>query len=327
MAALEDGKIQIEPLISHRMPISKTFDAVKIMADKTEFFYKILIEPELQWRFIATDFMNDKSRWKRRGIVFLVEVAYFIIMAKIEAALYLIPVPLGDDVRAEQVLPAYNREVICGCKYFIVESVKSAKRFFAKLNKEISTSESNFLIDIDALTFCELNEHTDLRTIGSYLNPLARGEAVGVLSDAGCPAVADPGNAVVEMAHKKGFRVVPLVGPSSILLSLMASGFNGQHFCFHGYLPAKPAERKSKIREIENAIYKKDETQIFIETPYRNAQMFESIVASCKPQTKLCVAMGLTCPNEFIKTQTIEKWQKDKFPIEGKIPAIFLLYK
>lgn len=267
----------------------------------------------------------------------------------IAPALYLIPVPLGDDDGiATRTLPQYNREVICGCKYFIVESVKSAKRFFAKLNKEASASGdasesgcastggktfasaasgSTSLIDIDALTFCELNEHTDLRTIGSYLDPLASGNAVGVLSDAGCPAVADPGNAVVEMAHRKGFRIVPLVGPSSILLSLMASGFNGQHFCFHGYLPAKPAERKSKIREIENAIYKKDETQIFIETPYRNAQMFESIVASCKPQTKLCVAMGLTCTNEFIKTQTVEKWQKDKFPAEGKVPAIFLLYK
>lgn len=250
-------------------------------------------------------------------------------MRPLPAALYLIPVPLGD-VASAQVLPAYNREAICGCGHFIVESAKYARRFFAKLNNETAklgdTSESP-AIDIDALTFFELNEHTDLRTIGSYLDPLAAGKPVGVLSDAGCPAVADPGNAVVEMAHKKGYRVVPLVGPSSILLSLMASGFNGQRFCFHGYLPAKPAERKNRLRQIEANVYKNDETQIFIETPYRNAQMLESIFASCKPHTSLCVAAALTCPNEFIKTQSIEKWQRDKIASLEKTPAIFLLYR
>lgn len=248
-------------------------------------------------------------------------------MNYLEAALYLIPVPLGESP-CSQILPRYNYEIACGIKYFIAESAKMARRAFAKMNKDFADGEKK--IDIDSLTFYELNEHTDLRTIGSYLEPLEKGEAVGVVSDAGCPAVADPGAAIVELAHKKNFRVIPLVGPSSILLSVMASGFNGQSFCFNGYLPVKPQERKSKIRELENLIYKNDQTQIFIETPYRNLQMVQTVLQTCKPQTKLCVAMGLTGADEFIKTQTVAEWQKllgsGKFVIE-KIPAIFLLYR
>lgn len=281
-----------------------------------------------------------------------------------DAALYLIPIPLCDDDKIEmRTLPLYNSEVILRIKYFIVESKKSAKRFFARLNKESAElsaratdadagergtgaearqtsfsvhgtqsdgelpSHATDKIPIDDLTFFELNEHTDLRTVGDYLKPLENGCDMGILTDAGCPCIADPGAFIVEAAHKKNLRVVPLVGPSSVLLSLMASGLNGQRFRFCGYLPLKPHERKSKLRELETAVYKNDETQIFIEAPYRNVQMFSSILESCKSQTKLCVAANLTGRSEFIKTQTIEKWRREKIPDIHKVPAIFLIGK
>lgn len=258
--------------------------------------------------------------------------------AQSEAALYLIPIPLCDDDNIEmRTLPLYNSEVILRIKYFIVESTKSAKRFFARLNKDNVAFSARYArethdcahdkIPIDDLTFYELNEHTDLRTVGDYLKPLENGCDMGILTDAGCPCIADPGAFIVEMAYKKNLRVVPLVGPSSVLLSLMASGLNGQRFRFCGYLPLKPHERKSKLRELETAAYKNDETQIFIEAPYRNVQMFSSILESCKSQTKLCVAANITGANEFIKTQTIEKWKHGKTPDIHKMPAIFLIGK
>ena len=232
-------------------------------------------------------------------------------------ALYLIPVTLGEtDI--EQVLPSANRQIILGIKHFIVENIRSARRFLKKVEKSI---------DIDELTFYELNRHTDRKFIGQYLEPLEKGQPVGIISEAGCPAIADPGADVVAIAQSRGFTVVPLVGPSSIILSVMASGFNGQSFAFNGYLPPDGPGRVKALKKLENKIYNEDQTQLFIETPYRNAKMIETILASLRPNTKLCIAAGITCAEEYIKTKTVAQWKKEKLPDLSKIPCIFLLYK
>jgi 16S rRNA (cytidine1402-2'-O)-methyltransferase len=233
-----------------------------------------------------------------------------------ETALYLLPVTLGDTPW-EQVLPAYNKEVILGIRHFIVEDVRSARRFLKKVEKSI---------DIDALTFYPLNKHTSPEAISGYLKPLAAGESMGVISEAGCPAVADPGADVVAIAQRKGLKVVPLVGPSSIILSVMASGFNGQSFAFHGYLPIEPAERAKRIKQLEQRVYAEDQTQLFIETPYRNLKMMEDILRNCRPQTRLCVAANITCPDAFIRTRSVKEWL-GHLPQLDKIPCIFLIYK
>ncbi|WP_373837419.1 SAM-dependent methyltransferase [Bacteroides heparinolyticus] len=233
-----------------------------------------------------------------------------------EPALYLLPVTLGDT-SIDTVLPSYNREVISGIRHFIVEDVRSARRFLKKADKET---------DIDALTFYTLNKHTSSEEISGYLKPLIEGQPMGVISEAGCPAVADPGADVVAIAQRKNLRVVPLVGPSSIILSVMASGFNGQSFAFHGYLPIEPAERAKKIKALEHRIYNEHQTQLFIETPYRNNKMIEDILHNCRPQTKLCIAANITCEGEYIKTKTVKEWQ-GRTPDLSKIPCIFLLYR
>ena len=171
-----------------------------------------------------------------------------------EKALYLIPVTLGDTPLS-QVLPEYNKEIILQIKYFIVENLRSAIRFLKKVSNEI---------DIDSLIFYELNEHTKLNSIGNYLDPLLEGHSMGVISEAGCPAIADPGADIVAMAQRKKIKVVPLVGPSSILMAIMASGFNGQSFAFNGYLPAKPAERVSKLKQLENKIFNTTKNLVII---------------------------------------------------------------
>ncbi len=235
-----------------------------------------------------------------------------------ESALYLIPCTLGDTP-LDKVLPSYNSQIISKLKYFIVESRKSAIRFLVQVDKNI---------DIDSLDFKELNEHTDLATISNYLDPLfKKGESIGIISDAGCPCVADPGAAVVEMAQKKGLKVIPLVGPSSMILSVMACGLNGQSFAFNGYLPAKPGEREAKIRMLENRAYKEDQTQLFIEAPYRNIKMFESLISTCRKETRIGIACGITTDSEYIKTKTVAQWKKDGAPNINKVPAIFLIYK
>jgi 16S rRNA (cytidine1402-2'-O)-methyltransferase len=233
-----------------------------------------------------------------------------------ETALYLLPVTLGETPW-EQVLPAYNKEIILGIRHFIVEDVRSARRFLKKVERSI---------DIDALTFYPLNKHTSPEAISGYLKPLAAGEPMGVISEAGCPAVADPGADVVAIAQRRGLKVVPLVGPSSIILSVMGSGFNGQSFAFHGYLPIEPAERAKRIKQLEQRVYAEDQTQLFIETPYRNMKMMEDILKNCRPQTRLCVAANITCPDAFIRTRTVKEWQ-GKLPNLDKIPCIFLIYK
>jgi 16S rRNA (cytidine1402-2'-O)-methyltransferase len=155
---------------------------------------------------------------------------------------------------------------------------------------------------------------------------LAAGESMGVISEAGCPAVADPGADVVAIAQRRGLKVVPLVGPSSIILSVMASGFNGQSFAFHGYLPIEPAERAKRIKQLEQRVYAEDQTQLFIETPYRNMKMMEDILHNCRPQTRLCVAANITCPDAYIRTHTVKEWT-GHLPQLDKIPCIFLIYK
>lgn len=230
--------------------------------------------------------------------------------------LYLIPVTLGDT-DLEKVLPLQNKEIIQSIKFFIVENIRTARRFLKK-------TDSN--INIDEITFFELNKHTDLNQISIYLEPVLKGENIGLMSEAGCPAIADPGSEIVAIAQEKKIRVVPLVGPSSILLSLMASGFNGQSFAFNGYLPINGNERIKKLKQIEHKIISEDQTQIFIETPYRNHKLVEDIIKSCSSSLKLCIAMNLTCDDEYVQTRKIKEWNKN-LPSLDKKTCIFLIYK
>ena len=198
-----------------------------------------------------------------------------------------------------------------------MEDVRSARRFLKKVDADIC---------IDELTFYPLNKHTSPEAISGYLAPLAEGHSMGVISEAGCPAVADPGVDVVAIAQKRNFKVVPLVGPSSIILSVMGSGFNGQSFAFHGYLPIDAAERTSTIKKLEGRIYAENQTQLFIETPYRNRKLAEELIRTCRPSTKLCIASNITCADECIQTRPVKEWA-GKLPDFDKKPTIFLIYK
>lgn len=230
-------------------------------------------------------------------------------------ALYLIPTTLGET-SIRQVLPADNHLVVQAIRHFVVENTRTARRHLKKMVPEIV---------IDELDFKELNEHTQQMELELLLEPLLKdGLDVGLLSEAGCPGVADPGADLVRLAHDKGIRVVPLVGPSSILLALMASGMNGQKFSFVGYLPVKPAERAAAIRELERNSAREKVTQIFIEAPYRNAKLLEDLMAVCHPQTRLCIAADLTLESEMVVTRTIANWKKG-LPDINKRPAIFLV--
>lgn len=234
-----------------------------------------------------------------------------------EAALYLIPVTLGDTP-LDNVLPACNKSVILGIRHFIVEEVRTARRFLKQVEKAI---------DIDVLTFYPMGKHADADRFLRYLDPLRAGLPVGVISEAGCPAVADPGADIVAIAQREGLRVVPLVGPSSILLAVMASGFNGQSFAFHGYLPVDPAGRIRRLKALEARSVSEHQTQLFIETPYRNSRMIADILSACHPRTRLCVAAGLTTDKEYIRTRTVREWkQAGDLPDLSKIPAIFAIY-
>ncbi len=232
------------------------------------------------------------------------------------AALYLIPVLLGDTA-LERVLPAYNQEVVRGIRNFIVEDVRSARRFLKKVDKDF---------DIDGSQFYPLNKHTSPEEISGYLKPLEEGHSMGVISEAGCPAVADPGADVVALAQRKHLKVIPLVGPSSIILSVMGAGFNGQSFAFNGYLPIEAADRAKRLKLLEQRAYTEQQTQIFIETPYRNNRLVEDILATCRPQTRLCIAANITCDEEFIMTRTLKEW-RGHVPDLTKQPCIFLIYK
>ena len=229
-------------------------------------------------------------------------------------ALYLIPNTLGDSP-VEYNLPQANIEIIRDLKYFIVENIRTARRFLKKVDRDIN---------IDDLTFFLIDKHTKPDAYPSYLTPAMQGHSIGVLSEAGCPGVADPGADIVKIAHQKGIRVIPLIGPSSILLSLMASGMNGQNFAFVGYLPVKKGETAKAIRDIEQRSIHLKQTQIFIEAPYRNAKLLQDIVAYCKPQTRLCIACDITLETEYIVTKTIREW-KGNLPDINKRPTIFLI--
>lgn len=233
-----------------------------------------------------------------------------------QASLYLIPVPLGET-ELGHILPPHNKEIIGNIRHFIVENVRTTRRFLKKSNPDIV---------IDDLTFYTLNKHTSPEDLSGYLQPIERGESIGVISEAGCPAIADPGADVVAIAQRKGYKVVPMIGPSSILLSLMASGFNGQSFSFWGYLPIETPDKIKKLKLLEQRIYSEDQTQIFIETPYRNHKMVEEIIKHCRPQMHLCIAANITCPDEYIRTLTLREWSKEKLDLHKK-PCIFLLYK
>jgi 16S rRNA (cytidine1402-2'-O)-methyltransferase len=232
-----------------------------------------------------------------------------------KASLYLIPVPLGDSP-IDRVLPAYNRKIILGIKHFIVENERTARRLLKKIDPSI---------EVDALTFYLLNKYTVPEEVSTFLHPLEEGSAMGILSEAGCPAIADPGSEVVRIAQQKHIPVIPLVGPSSILLSLMASGFNGQRFAFSGYLAVDQEQRIRELKSLEQKIYNENQTQIFIETPYRNNKLIETILKTCKPATKLCIAANITGENECIQTRSIKEWM-GKVPDLSKQACIFLLY-
>lgn len=233
-----------------------------------------------------------------------------------KGTLYLIPAPLGESP-ADSVFPPANAGIISGIRYFIVEETRTARRFLKKVCPGMN---------IDELIFTVYNEHSNLADASTFLEPLLNGKDAGILSEAGTPCVADPGSLVVRFAHEAGIKVVPLVGPSSILLALMASGFNGQQFVFHGYLPIDKTARARRLREIEQEMIRNDQTQIFIETPYRNLQLFQAITESCKESTLLCIATSLTTSEESILTLPVREWKKKK-PDLHKIPTVFLLYR
>ena len=231
------------------------------------------------------------------------------------AVLYLFPVPLSDNTIA-QVLPQYNIAVIKEIKYFIVENVRSARRFLKQCDRAI---------DIDSLTFYTLNEHTDASELPAMLRPKEEGHSMGIISEAGCPAIADPGADIVAIAQQRGYAVAPLIGPSSILLSVMAAGFNGQSFAFNGYLPIDAQARTSRLKELERRIMREHQTQIFIETPYRNNRLIAELCRTLPGNMRLCVASDITGEKQSIITLPLSKWSKREYNYD-KIHSIFLIY-
>jgi 16S rRNA (cytidine1402-2'-O)-methyltransferase len=229
--------------------------------------------------------------------------------------LYLIPVPLGPSAPQES-LPANVLTIIHPLEHFVVEQAKTARAFL----KAAGTAKP-----LQELQLEELNEHTREAELDRLLAPLRAGHDVGLLSEAGCPAVADPGANLVALAQQENIRVTPLIGPSSLLLALMASGLNGQRFAFQGYLPAKEAERSKTLRDLENESRKRQQTQLFIETPYRNRALFDAILQACQPGTRLTLATDLTQPSEFVTTRTIQQWKKQTPPEIERRPTVFLL--
>jgi len=229
--------------------------------------------------------------------------------------LYLIPVPLGPAAPAEALHPNVLA-TIRPLTHFVVEQAKSARAFLKAAGTDRPLQE---------LALAELNEHTPQGEIERLLAPLRAGHDVGLLSEAGCPAIADPGADLVALAQRAGIRVVPLIGPSSLLLALMASGLNGQRFAFHGYLPAKEAERAKALRELEAESRQRQQTQLFIETPYRNRALFAAALQTCLPGTRLCLATDLTLPGESIRTRSIAQWKKETPPDIERRPTVFLL--
>ncbi|WP_269532625.1 SAM-dependent methyltransferase [Chitinimonas sp. BJYL2] len=230
--------------------------------------------------------------------------------------LYLVPAPLGEG-SLDSVLPADVRAIANRIDHWVVENAKTARRFLKLYGPERT---------IASLTMATLNEHTEAREVNALLAPLLAGHDVGVLSEAGCPGIADPGADLVRLAHAKGIRVVPLVGPSSILLALMAAGASGQRFRFHGYLPVDAGPRTERLRELERDSAKLDEAQLFIETPYRNDALIDAIAQTCRPQTMLTVARDVTTADELIASKPLSRWKNEPRPELHKRPAMFVLY-
>ncbi|WP_372766087.1 SAM-dependent methyltransferase [Lutibacter sp.] len=230
--------------------------------------------------------------------------------------LYLIPTTLGDNDPME-VLPFLVKEVIEKLDCFIVENEKTARKFI----KRITPGKSQ-----PSLTIFSLGKYADPLGVSTYLDICAKGVSVGLLSEAGVPAIADPGAEIVKLAHQKNIRVIPLVGPSSIILAMMASGFNGQNFAFNGYLPIEASQRKETIKGLEKLSKEKNQSQIFIETPYRNEKLFNDLKSSLNPATKLCVACDITLSSEYIKTLEIKDW-RNEHPDLQKRPTIFIIHK
>lgn len=234
-----------------------------------------------------------------------------------KGSLYLIPTTLGDTAETSEVIPVKINELINTIDEYIVENEKTARHYLKKLGIKKPLQE---------IVLHVLNQHTQPLEISGFLKSINEGKSIGVISEAGCPGVADPGSEVVRLAHLSNIKVIPLVGPSSILLAMMASGFNGQNFAFNGYLPKERADRIKKIKELEKLVYNKSQTQLFIETPYRNMHILEDILANCETKTRLCIACDITLPTEFIKTKSIGEWKK-QIPEIAKRPTLFLIYK
>lgn len=230
-----------------------------------------------------------------------------------EGKLYLIPTPLGE-YGPEQVLPAPALALIGSISLFFVEEIRTARRFL---------SAAGLKGHIDELEFHEINEHSTPEQISEYAALLGTRDAA-LISEAGLPAVADPGAQLVAMAHSKGVEVVPQVGPSSLMMALMSSGLNGQCFAFTGYLPVKPDARRNAIKELEHTAQRLNQSQIIIETPYRNDSLLADLLAVCKPTTRICVAAEITCPGQMIRTRTVAQWRKEPLTI-GKRPCVFVV--
>ena len=233
-----------------------------------------------------------------------------------KGVLYLVPNTLGSD-KTDLTIPVDVKKIIAGLKYFIVENEKSARHFLKTLDAGIIQQD---------LKISVIDKHNHETSYAENIQLLLEGNSIGLISEAGCPGIADPGADIVQSAHKENIRVIPLTGPSSLLLALMASGLNGQSFCFHGYLPKEKEQCKIKIRQLEKKSFQKNQTQIFIETPYRNMQMLRTLVSECELSTLLCIACDITLDSEMISTKIISEWRKN-LPDINKRPAVFLLLK
>ena len=234
-----------------------------------------------------------------------------------QGCVYLIPATLGDHTTIKSVIPTEVAGIITEIDEFIVENERSARRYLT--NFDLKTHISNIKLHT-------LNKHTNRNELSSYLDSIDHGKNIGIISEAGCSGIADPGSEIVSIAHSKAIKVIPLVGPSSILLALIASGLNGQNFSFVGYLPIKNPERAKRIKELESCSYQIDQTQIFMEAPYRNQKLLEDIIKVCSGDTLLCIATDITLPTEHIRTLRIKDW-KNGLPQINKRPTIFLIYK
>lgn len=233
---------------------------------------------------------------------------------KNKGCVYLIPTPIAEDTE-DTALSVQTKTIVKELSYFLVENIRTARRFISSLKIEKK---------IEDIQFAELNKNTPPETIPTLFASVLQGQNVGILSEAGCPGIADPGALAIAYAHQHRLRVIPVPGPSSIFLALMASGMNGQSFAFHGYLPIQAGERVKAIKMVEKEAYQRQQTQIFMETPYRNNKLLEDLLKHCRPDTRLCIAKNITGRDEFIQTRTIKEWKKN-LPDVHKVPAIFLV--